>query len=220
MVADRGHCTHTPAGSGMFPRILLSQDLWSEMCVGVCGCKECLHTRQWVRMGVWHTIKSRHFATSYQLVCQESLQRITNCTGDRFIQWWRRVSVTFLRFRGLQLLTIYSTWEHSIWERGWVTISQTKNCITTIGLSPRGQSIWAEAWFCKKGTDNDKQHLPAATYLNWPWAAGLKRRRGANAVAIRLEQPAEGQRRRGPHTAIEHEVQVTHHANNNSSNND
>jgi hypothetical protein len=47
----------------------------------------------------------------------------------------------------------------------------------------------------KKGTDNEKQHLPAATYVNRPRAAGLKRRRGANAVAICLEQPAdEGQR--------------------------
>jgi hypothetical protein len=45
----------------------------------------------------------------------------------------------------------------------------------------------------KKGTDDDKQHLPAATDLNRPRAAGLKRRRGANAAAIRLEQPAERQ---------------------------
>jgi hypothetical protein len=85
-------------------------------------------------------------------------------------------------------------------------------------------STWAKylsrSMILKKGTDNDKQHLPAATYLNRPRAAGLKRRRGANAVAIRLEQPAERQRRRGPHTAIEFEVQVTHHANNDSSNDD
>ena len=72
----------------------------------------------------------------------------------------------------------------------------------------------------KKGTDDDKRHLPAATYLNRPRAAGLKRRRGANAGAIRREQPAERQRRRGPHTAIEEEVvRVTPHANDDSSDN-
>ena len=73
----------------------------------------------------------------------------------------------------------------------------------------------------KKGTDEDKAYLPVATYLNRPRAVGLKRRRGASAAAIRLEQP-ERQRRRGPHTAmIEQEVapQVTH-ANNASNNND
>jgi hypothetical protein len=53
----------------------------------------------------------------------------------------------------------------------------------------------------KKGTDEDKAHLPVATYLNRPRAVGLKRRRGANVAAIRREEP-ERQRRRGPHTAI------------------
>ena len=72
----------------------------------------------------------------------------------------------------------------------------------------------------KKGTDNDKQHLPVATYLNRPRAAGLKRRRGA--AVNRPQQQPERQRRRGPHTAIvELEAeQVAHAANNNSSDDD
>ena len=85
-------------------------------------------------------------------------------------------------------------------------------------------ATWAKylsrSMIMKKGTDDDKQNLPAATYLNRPRAAGLKRRRGANAGAIRQEQPAERQRRRGPHTAIEEEVvRVTPHANDDSSDN-
>ena len=71
----------------------------------------------------------------------------------------------------------------------------------------------------KKGTDDDKQLLHAATYLSRPRAAGLKRRHSDSAAAIRREEPAERLRRRGPHTAIEQEVaQVTHHANEDSSN--
>ena len=72
----------------------------------------------------------------------------------------------------------------------------------------------------KKGTDSDKQHLPVATYLNRPRAAGLKRRRGA--AVNRPQQQPERQRRRGPHTAIvELEAeQIAHAANNNSSDDD
>jgi hypothetical protein len=85
-------------------------------------------------------------------------------------------------------------------------------------------ATWAKylsrSMIMKKGTDDDKQNLPAATYLNRPRAAGLKRRRGANAGAIRQDQPAERQRRRGPHTAIEEEVVgVTPHENDDSSDN-
>ena len=53
-----------------------------------------------------------------------------------------------------------------------------------------------------KGTEEDRAFLPAATYLNQPRAAGPKRRRGANAVAINRAQP-ERQHRRWPHTAIQ-----------------
>jgi hypothetical protein len=71
----------------------------------------------------------------------------------------------------------------------------------------------------KKGTDNDKQHLPVATYLNRPRAAGLKRRRGP--AASRLGQQPEQQRRRGPHTAIEREaVAQLAHPNDDSSDDD
>jgi hypothetical protein len=70
----------------------------------------------------------------------------------------------------------------------------------------------------KKGTDNDKQHLPVATHLNRPRAPGLKRRRGTNATVTCLAQQPKQQRRRGPHTAIQQEVaQVANHANNDSS---
>ena len=57
-------------------------------------------------------------------------------------------------------------------------------------------------------------YLPVATYLNRPQAVGLKHSCGANATAIRLEQP-ERQCRRGPHSAIEQEVtpQIAAHAN-------
>jgi hypothetical protein len=85
-------------------------------------------------------------------------------------------------------------------------------------------ATWAKylsrSMIMKKGTEDDKQHLPAATYLNRPRAAGLKRRRGANAAAIHREQPAERQRRRGPHTAIEQEVAHVAHARNDDSSND
>ncbi len=43
----------------------------------------------------------------------------------------------------------------------------------------------------KKGTDNNKQHLPVATYLNRPRAPGLKRRRGTNATVACLAQQPE-----------------------------
>jgi hypothetical protein len=86
-------------------------------------------------------------------------------------------------------------------------------------------ATWAKhlsrSMIMKKGTDDDKRHLPATTYLNQPRAAGLKCHRGANAVANRQEPPAEWQRRRGPHTVIEQEVaQVTHHANDDYNDND
>jgi hypothetical protein len=54
----------------------------------------------------------------------------------------------------------------------------------------------------KNGTNKDKQLLPLETHLNRPRAVGLKRRRGANATAIRQEQNAGRQRRQGPHSAI------------------
>lgn len=71
----------------------------------------------------------------------------------------------------------------------------------------------------KKGTDNDKRHLPAATYLNRPRAPGLKRRRGTDADVTRLgqHQPPERQRRRGPHTATEQEPAQVAHTNDDSS---
>ena len=70
----------------------------------------------------------------------------------------------------------------------------------------------------KKGTDDDKRHLPVATYLNRPRAPGLKRRCGTNATVACLAQQPERQRRRGPHTAIQQEVaQVANHANDDSS---
>ena len=54
----------------------------------------------------------------------------------------------------------------------------------------------------KNGTDLDKQLLPPATYLNRPRTVGLKRRRGADAAAIRQEQNVGRQSRQGPHSAI------------------
>ena len=54
----------------------------------------------------------------------------------------------------------------------------------------------------KKGTDEDKAHLPVATYLNRPRAVGLKRCRGANVTTINGAQP-ERRHRRGPYTAIQ-----------------
>ena len=54
----------------------------------------------------------------------------------------------------------------------------------------------------KKGTDEDKAHLPVATYLNRPRAVGLKRCRGANVTTINGAQP-ERRHHRGPHTAIQ-----------------
>ena len=55
----------------------------------------------------------------------------------------------------------------------------------------------------KKGTEEDKQLLPAATYLNRPRAVGLKRQSGANANAVRQDANDGRQRRRGPHDAID-----------------
>jgi hypothetical protein len=57
----------------------------------------------------------------------------------------------------------------------------------------------------KKGTEEDKQHLPAATYLNQPRAIGLKRRNGANpnAVVHQDGHDERRQRRHGPHSAID-----------------
>ena len=54
----------------------------------------------------------------------------------------------------------------------------------------------------KKGTEEDKQHLPVATYLNQPRAIGLKRRNGATANAHQ-DGNDERRRRHGPHTAID-----------------
>ena len=68
-------------------------------------------------------------------------------------------------------------------------------------------ATWAKylsrSMIVKKGTEEDKQHLPAATYLNRPRAVGLKRRSGANVNAIRQEGNDGRQRRRGPHDATD-----------------
>ena len=53
-----------------------------------------------------------------------------------------------------------------------------------------------------KGSQEDKDNLPVATYLNQPRAVGLKRRRGANLIR-QQSRAGERQRRRGPHTATD-----------------
>ena len=67
-------------------------------------------------------------------------------------------------------------------------------------------ATWAKylnrSMILKNGTDLDKQLLPPATYLNRPRTVGLKRRRGADAAAIRQEQNVGRQSRQGPHSAI------------------
>ena len=66
-------------------------------------------------------------------------------------------------------------------------------------------ATWAKylsrSMIVKKGTEDDKQHLSAATYLNRPRAIGLKRRSGTNAV--RQDGNDGRHRRRGPHDAID-----------------
>ena len=54
----------------------------------------------------------------------------------------------------------------------------------------------------KKEAEEDKQHLPAATYLNQPQAIGLKRQNGATANA-QQDGNDERRRRHGPHSAID-----------------
>ena len=53
----------------------------------------------------------------------------------------------------------------------------------------------------QRGTEQDKSYLPAPTHFNQPRPVGQKRRGPNQQNAVAVEQPAQRQRRRGPHIA-------------------